>query len=210
MDLRARRGLIGSKITGSRLPAEYQEVEYLESTGTQQLKLIDSVSPYFKIRFKMMPTVLKASDNYFYGTYGNWLSFEWNSSDSWGGTAYWNIGSSVQKLRHVISVNTVYEYDITYNNGVLIVSGSYNGQAQYNGTLGTGPLSFFCKNNNVRFSSERLYYLRLYQGENYTIANDFIPCYRKSDSKPGMYDLVSGEFFTNSGTGEFLVGPDVN
>ena len=38
----------------------------------------------------------------------------------------------------------------------------------------------------------------------------FIPCYRKSDSEPGMYDLVSKMFFTNAGTGEFLVGPDVN
>lgn len=26
---------------------------------------------------------------------------------------------------------------------------------------------------------------------------------------PGMYDLVSGEFYTNSGTGEFVVGADV-
>lgn len=30
-----------------------------------------------------------------------------------------------------------------------------------------------------------------------------IPALRKADSKPGMYDLVSGQFFVNQGTGEF-------
>lgn len=27
------------------------------------------------------------------------------------------------------------------------------------------------------------------------------------DGKPGMYDKVSGNFFTNAGTGEFVMGP---
>ena len=39
---------------------------------------------------------------------------------------------------------------------------------------------------------------------------DYVPCYRKADREPGMYDLVSGTFFTNAGTGEFIVGPDVH
>lgn len=33
-----------------------------------------------------------------------------------------------------------------------------------------------------------------------------IPALRKADSKPGMYDLVTGQFFTNQGTGEFTYG----
>lgn len=33
-----------------------------------------------------------------------------------------------------------------------------------------------------------------------------IPALRKADSKPGMYDLVSGQFFVNQGTGEFSYG----
>jgi hypothetical protein len=33
-----------------------------------------------------------------------------------------------------------------------------------------------------------------------------IPALRKADSKPGMYDLVSGQFFTNKGSGEFTYG----
>ena len=38
------------------------------------------------------------------------------------------------------------------------------------------------------------------------VVRDFVPCYRNTDKKPGLYDMVSGEFFTNAGTGEFVIG----
>lgn len=37
---------------------------------------------------------------------------------------------------------------------------------------------------------------------------DYIPAKRNSDNVLGMYDTVSGTFFTNQGTGEFIAGPD--
>jgi hypothetical protein len=39
---------------------------------------------------------------------------------------------------------------------------------------------------------------------------DMIPCYRKNDSVIGMYDIVNDTFYTNSGTGAFLKGANVN
>lgn len=39
---------------------------------------------------------------------------------------------------------------------------------------------------------------------------NFIPCYRKSDNEPGMYDTVNNVFYTNAGTGTFIIGNDVN
>lgn len=36
------------------------------------------------------------------------------------------------------------------------------------------------------------------------IVFDAVPAIRKSDNEIGMYDKVSGQFFTNQGTGEFL------
>ena len=38
---------------------------------------------------------------------------------------------------------------------------------------------------------------------------DFVPCYLKLDGTIGMYDLVSGEFYTNQGTGTFEKGDDI-
>lgn len=39
---------------------------------------------------------------------------------------------------------------------------------------------------------------------------NLIPCYRKSDGVIGMYDTVSGTFYTNAGSGTFIKGADVN
>ena len=38
---------------------------------------------------------------------------------------------------------------------------------------------------------------------------DYIPAKRNSDNVLGMYDTVSGTFFTNQGTGSFVTGPEV-
>lgn len=45
-----------------------------------------------------------------------------------------------------------------------------------------------------------------------TLVRDFIPVYRKSDNKPGLYDLVNGVFYSNEATSgsDFTAGPDVN
>jgi len=52
----------------------------------------------------------------------------------------------------------------------------------------------------------RIDWCRIWDDDNNVIAH-FIPVLRNSDSKPGMYDLVRKQFFTNdSGVGEFLYG----
>ena len=45
----------------------------------------------------------------------------------------------------------------------------------------------------------------MYYKENGEFVRNLIPCVRESDSKPGMYDTVTGSFYTNIGTGEFTV-----
>ncbi len=39
---------------------------------------------------------------------------------------------------------------------------------------------------------------------------DFVPCYKTENNEIGLYDLVTCEFFGNSGTGNFLKGSDVS
>ena len=38
---------------------------------------------------------------------------------------------------------------------------------------------------------------------------NLIPCYRKSDTEIGMYDVINDIFYSNEGTGTFLKGGDV-
>ena len=39
-----------------------------------------------------------------------------------------------------------------------------------------------------------------------TLVRDFIPCVRRSDDAPGLYDQVEGKFYGNSGTGRLFAG----
>lgn len=54
----------------------------------------------------------------------------------------------------------------------------------------------------------KIYYHREYLA-NGTLVLNMIPARRNSDNELGMYDLVSGQFFTNQGTGSFSAGNDV-
>ena len=55
--------------------------------------------------------------------------------------------------------------------------------------------------------SMKLYSFLLYDNEK--LIREFIPCYRKSDSVIGLYDIVNDVFYTNSGTGTFSKGANV-
>ena len=50
----------------------------------------------------------------------------------------------------------------------------------------------------------RIYRAKISEGNE--IIADLIPVMRNSDSKVGMRDTVTGQFFTNAGTGEFIAG----
>jgi len=64
-------------------------------------------------------------------------------------------------------------------------------------------------NATVQYQTHgRIYDMKIHY--NNTPVRNFVPAKRNSDSKLGMYDLVSGTFFTNSGTGNFIAGPAVN
>ena len=67
----------------------------------------------------------------------------------------------------------------------------------------------FALNNNgtPSYGTCIVNYFKMYSGT--TLTRSFIPCYRKSDSKTGMYDLVTHEFYPVIGTGEFILGPEV-
>jgi hypothetical protein len=45
----------------------------------------------------------------------------------------------------------------------------------------------------------KMYYCKIY--DNDILVRDFIPAVRDSDSKPGFYDLVTNQFYTNAGSG---------
>ena len=51
----------------------------------------------------------------------------------------------------------------------------------------------------------KMYYLRIYDS-NYDLIRDCVPAERKSDGVLGLFDVVYGIFYTNSGSGSFISG----
>jgi hypothetical protein len=211
MDLMAlRRGLLAR--TAGRLPLEYQEVEYLESDGNQWistdlvLKFLETDE--FFIRFSILrdgTQIFWGNGNHAYrtspsrylqgvrlngrirndlneGVNGAYYFFGSLDLDTWATEHV--IGKSVSCLGVTQQVS-----DQTQNNTYNMIL-----FAQIEGSQSTNAA---CRISDCWYKRNNIYLLNL------------IPCYRKSDSKPGMYDTVTKTFYTNAGAGEFLVGADV-
>lgn len=113
-------------------------------------------------------------------------------------------------FHHTIPLTDIEDMTSVYlSKEVISINGSQNSISD--SEIFQMSRSFYLFNDNSPTSSIsatlKLTYCKIEQDSS---IYEFIPCYRKEDNVAGMYDLVSGEFYTNAGTGEFIVGPDVN
>lgn len=194
------------------LPVEYQEVEYLESHGTEY---IDSgVTLDYSKSYSLKMTALfpnqDGTRSCFFSNYNNdttasiWCEvftnsfrFGWDNSQILGGSVSSNVKYNV-------------EFKKVGTTGSALVNGSLINTATDNRTtLASETLLLFRDYRTGIFSNV----IRCYKAS-ITIAGvivrNFIPCYRKSDNVAGLYDLVNGVFYVNQGTGTFAVGKKVN
>lgn len=219
MELMQRRRAMLAAGKKPRLPREYQEVEYLKSTGTQYINTIVYASNLNKITAVFRADDLNQSRCYVFGavksdgTDRNQFTyiFIYNNTPKvncgWGNKSYTaNIVHTTAK--HTISVNA----------GTFILDGVQIEQISSNAFYGLTPIALFgCFIDNSIVSMDKLsiYSATIDNGANRL--RDMVPCRRKSDNKPGMYDLTgsicpltNSPFYINAGTDDFLVGPDVN
>ena len=205
---------------GVRLPAEYQEVEYIATgaSGNQYIATDILGQKDLIIESYQMPTNVNG-DHYIFGWQGELYSggtaLQYLCHGGSFGTNYEGAYGSYFLVSNKIHNNIRYHVvsDFTSGNAKVYLDGSQIWSSTVVIPDFETERKFFLFSGMNR-SGDPVYYWKGYlysfcvKKQQRTIA-DFIPCYRKSDSKPGMYDLVSGEFFTNAGTGEFEVGPDV-
>ena len=208
----------------SGLPLGYTLLDYVESSGTQYIDTnILIQSEYQRVVSKFSADGMDYALRCFgsQDTTGICTIVPWPAtaqSYPWG---YLAVGTSWyapngQNNPIVTALNTVYEIDVTANNGIL--TGTYCGETistTYAGTL-CNNLSITLFGNkrsstNIQmcsFAKVRIYYYKLYTAENVLTAN-YIPA-KNSSNVVGMYDTVSDTFLTNAGTGEFVAGSPVN
>lgn len=194
----------------SILPDEYQQVEYIQTTGTQY---IDSGVPLrcgLKTIVDWVYADADSGNNYVGGHIGapgnRWLIgsqrqhyyyFGVGSGNSSTGIRFGNrdiVEAYWQNTGSYIKINNVAPVINSFDTLTLIDEPDYT---FYMGALDrNGVASLFPK--------LIIYNWRFYQDD--ILIRDFVPCYRKSDKIAGLYDIVNNEFYINNGTGEFIVG----
>lgn len=200
----------------SRLPAAYQEVEWLETTRSQYIKVpLVNIPSIVHIKGKFEFTTLSMpAHNYWNDIVGvPYMSFGYNQN--LGGIYLLNYSFNNGCIKFAnISTNTLYDFDICQNQRNF--TAVLNGDSKTGATTTTSfnEAAFYvgaANNNNITCSIARLHEFYYYESvDESDLKHHVIPCYRKSDQKPGFYDTCTSSFYVNAGTGEFLVGPDVN
>lgn len=209
--LARRREMLGR---AARLPSAYQEVEYIESTGTQAI--LTDIPCQLPIRTDVDILFPEPNDSYFCGTrYGNiriCMAGNYLSTIQWAFGTYRMTNRINWRTRYMITSYLKNGYQHIYNN-------DGTADQEYNYTLSDaeisgmdGYLGLFAMRYNdtqsfAQFAKARCYGVRISNDNG--LLGEFIPCYRKSDGEIGMYDTVSKTFYTNAGTGTFLKGADV-
>lgn len=221
----SRRRLLECLLAKTLLPKEYQEVEYIESTGTQYINTgftlpwnvnltindYDFDSVICECACSQNNTSIRCFGHSGLSSTGN-LSFGFDKTNNYVRIASTNAYDYVDT-----TVTSVYDFHkIELSNGSqkvddVEVSTNQYPTYFYKGTYRpTEQILLFVGvegwNNNIPTGSAiKLKYAQF--KKNNVLVRNFIPCYRKSDRAIGLYDTVNGVFYTNAGTGEFIRGP---
>jgi len=195
-------------LIGEIIPLEYQQVEYIQSTGTQWID-----------------TGVLASENNSFEVKAQLLHTNENSQTIWGGR---NSSSSPIQGNQLSCVKNAGQYQFCYGNSVslvkewdtsihtfyanknkLYIDGNLECTATSNVITEENSVCLFATNTGgtVGFAggSLKMFYCKIWNNE--TLIRDFVPCFRTSDNVAGLFDKVNNVFYTNSGTGTFRTIP---
>ena len=189
----------------SLLPQGYTQVEYIESTGTQY---IDTNAQIFnkdkhEIVIDFEPTAFY-NYNQLFGSTTNADSFEaWIYST---GNLHGRYNGSVYGNQNALTVNTRYLVDLIKDNANLFkyVDGTLypGGATNVTTSTATGTLTLFKSGSD--YSKFKLYSAKIYANDE--VVRDYVPCIEDASGRVGLYDVVNGIFYENSGTGDFTAG----
>ena len=195
-----RRRLMAARPSGGLLPAEYQQIEYIESTGTQYIdtNLVgDLTSGELYVKFMIING--SPSNTQFIGT-------GVDTEHELPKITFENNVVLRQKTNSSIAERTVGAiYDVRVDaNGNVYVNNDQTAEINTITKISSSYKLFSVYPSAMQYAAKaRLYGLSILD-IGAPIAH-LIPCYRKQDNKPGLYDAVRQLFLINSGSGEFSI-----
>lgn len=214
---------IGGGWSTVRLPLEYQEVEYIESSWGECINTW--YIPVANVRVKMIAYAISNSDRDYETMFWTrnksfqnnafvfFMRFRGNTpcyNRSWAETiwsnmiydqrididAYWNRCSWTNWI-NTYSITTTWTVDNCVNSLLLFNLNTYNWSWWF--LPDTSPAKMRLKRCEI-YSD--------YNNSNSLVRN-FIPCYRRIDWAVWLYDLVNDQFYTNAGSWTFSRGNEI-
>lgn len=196
---------------------EYEKLEYIETTGTQYIDTGHLISTNnLSADFEISSGVnVSGNIGHFAGNQdalnGHCINFKDSKFGLWVAYIDGNTNGSKTTNGGSFQANTrkVIHYKFFDNQRTLTVDGSSKTEAYSGSIISNNTYRLFsngCLNGcNDKMLEGRMHWFKLYENDN--LVFDFIPVRKVSNGEVGMYDLVSGQFFTNDGTGDFIAGP---
>lgn len=200
------------------LPAEYTEVEWLQSSSGVYLQLdfYPSGGTTFDVLWAYNGTGDKSLAVFGAGTAGagdpetkpNYILTTTSTVPNVG--MYYSSGWAAFSPSANISTGETFRFLSTVNseNFRVYAEGGGGRYFTYHEFTCNAKLSLFSAGGNNRTGDYRFYYAKFF--EDGGIVLDLVPAIRNSDNEAGMYDLVNKVFYTNSGSsGSFTTGPAI-
>ena len=203
-----RRRLLLDFVQGE-LPAEYQQVQYIEGTGIQWIETNYIPPAGVNAEWDYAVTGSCSGDKMIWGardTTNDGKCFAERYANSW------YCGNGYAKYSNVLAGSGIIanvKYHASMDSSALIIDNNSSSPTDTSYASPNREIYIFAYNNNGSVAwihpVLRMYSLKFTY--NNSVQADFVPCIRISDNKPGMYDLVGRNFYTNAGTGADFIIP---
>lgn len=191
------------------VPSEYQQVDYVETTGGQYININYVPKGKLTVEGKIsLPQPTKEAAIMGTENYGWELGFpsSGNRMFSYLSTvSSISINPTTSIYDTLLEFTAVNDYDGGYRSLSLNLEDSFIDSNNVDSSYKQNLLLFDYRKTYPFVG--KCYGIKIY--DNDILVRNFVPCYRKSDGAIGMYDSVSGVFHTNQGSGVFLKGEEV-
>lgn len=178
--------------------SSYTELEYIESTGTQYIDtdITPDENTKIIINFQLTDT---SNNQALVSAYSNWqercyMLFVYNGIN-------WTFGRPTKIINTDTSKHTISLYK-----GVVICDGNTIQNITTDTYSGINRVIRLFASHAGYNSKMKLYSFKIYDNTD-TLIRDFIPV-KDEDDEACLYDKITKEYFYNTGSGDFIAGPE--
>lgn len=195
------------------LPANYQRVEYIQSTGTQRIKTNITPTSKYKIEEEFAITDKSVTSCI-------WCA-RGNTTGSSSTTAF-NIANSQLRCDYGVNASMInignlninQKYKLTMDAEKWYLDDTLKTTMTKSTFSAGNKLSLFYsyyngQDNNIgNYAKLKLYSFKIWNADN-ELVGCFVPCYEKTTETIGLYNIIDKQFYINVGTGTFNKGKDI-